>query len=285
MGEYLNLKGTLSLPTEIKGSIDISQDATATAEDIKKGKTAVVKGELIEGTFEETECTDVSLGTTATPNDMRQGKTAAVNGEVIEGSLEEIDWVEPEDKIWPTGAFLVFKNAIYDKDSKISVNMSEVEKTLKAENIRSGVTVRYLPKGFVPTEGVDTFTGTFTENATAIPETVLKGYTFYAQGEEMTGTYEPPKIDGLGYNVTFGSELPTHGCKVRITKVSGSPYISTFKIGSGNLTSLEVGDDVLEINEDGSSVTYFRITDSTGRQIPESLEQARTAVYVQYITE
>lgn len=284
MSEYLNLKGTLSLPTEIRGSIDVSQNATATAEDIKKGKTAVVKGELIEGTFEETECEDISLGTTATPNDMRQGKTAAVNGEVIEGSLEEIDWVKPEDKIWPTGAFQVFKNTIYDKDSKISVNMSEVEKTLKAENIRAGITVRYLPSGYVSTEGVDVFTGTFTADATATPETVLKGYTFCAQGETKTGAYEPPKIDGLGYNVTFGSELPTHGCKVRITKVSGSPYISTFKTGSGNLTSLEVGDDVLEINEDGSSVTYFRITDSTGRQIPESLEQARTAVYAQYIT-
>lgn len=76
MIECLNLKGTLSLPTEIKGSIDISQNATATEEDIKKGKTAVVKGKLIEGTFEETEHTDISLGTTATSNDIRQGKTA-----------------------------------------------------------------------------------------------------------------------------------------------------------------------------------------------------------------
>lgn len=285
MSECLNLKGILSLPTEIRGSIDVSQDATATPEDIRKGKTAAVGGKLIEGTFEETEYTDVSQGTNATPNDIRQGKTAAVNGEVVEGSLEEVDWLEPINKIWPTGGFQVSKNTIYDKDTEITVNMSEVEKTLRAENIRSGVTVRYLPKGFAPTEGVDTFTGTFTADATATPETVLKGYTFCAQGETKTGAYEPPKIDGLGYNVTFGSELPTHGCKVRITKTSGSPYISTFKTGSGNLTLLEVGDDMLEINEDGSSVTYFRITDSTGRQIPESLEQARTAVYVQYITE
>lgn len=283
MSEYLNLKGTLSIPTEIKGFIDVSQNATATAEDIKKGKTAVVKGELIEGAFEETEYTDISLGTTATPNDIRNGKTAAVNGEVIEGSLEEIDWIKTEEKIWPTGAFQVFKNTIYDKDSSISVNMSEVEKTLKAENIRAGVTVRYLPKGFVPTEGVDTFTGTFTADATATPETVKRGDIFYAQGERKVGTYTMPIIDSSSFNITFGSFIPTHGYKIDINRLYGESYVAIY-LENGNLSEIrKVDESGITINED-YDVKYLRVTDSSGNEIPTNIETAKIKVTCNYIT-
>lgn len=252
MIECLNLRGTLSLPTEIKGSIDISQNATATS------------------------------------NDIRIGKTAAVNGEVIEGSLEEVDWLEPTQKIYPTGGFQVLKNTLYNKDTTVTVNMDEVEKTLKSENIRAGVTVRYLPHDFVPTEGVDAFTGTFTADATADDSKVLEGYTYYANGEKHTGKMKVADINNMDMQLPFGTKMPTHALDLTLYKKTGNPYLKLYKRGavSTDYELVELGSGGYTITNIGvplsDQIISFEVTDETGASTPTTLDQANIRVQGYY---
>jgi len=60
-----------------------TEDATATADDIMKNKTAYVNGEKIEGNYVPPDTSDA----TATADDIMSPKTAYVNGEKIEGKI------------------------------------------------------------------------------------------------------------------------------------------------------------------------------------------------------
>lgn len=286
MDNYLNLKGTLSVPTVVKGSIDVSQNATATAEDIRKGKTAAVGGKLIEGTFEESENTDVSQGTNATSEDLRQGKTAAVNGEIIEGSIEEAGWLELEEQIYPTGSINILKDTLYDKDTVVTVNMSEVEKTLKPENIRAGITVKYQAAS--DNEGVDAFTGTFTADATADTYKVMEGYTYYANGEKHIGKLKTADINNTDMQLPFGTYLPTHAIDLTLYKKAGNPYLKLYKRGA-----LSTDYQLVKLENTGYTITNigvplsdqiiaFAISDETGALYPTTLDQAKIRVQGYY---
>lgn len=85
--EGVNIFGVIGTHTGIGGSVTDTSDATATEDDIEKGKTAYVNGKKITGKHECEECLDTS-DATATENDLLKGATAYVNGEKITGMHE-----------------------------------------------------------------------------------------------------------------------------------------------------------------------------------------------------
>ncbi len=107
-------------------------DATATASDIRLGKTAYVNGVLVEGTY-----TDIDTSyATATAEDILAGYTAYVDGELITGTIPTYSgttqfFASTEDQVIEGGVYI----------SPSTLIIVSGDGNLKASNIKKGVDI------------------------------------------------------------------------------------------------------------------------------------------------
>ena len=101
----------------------ITNGSNATAADIKEGKTAFIRGQLVTGTYVEIDTNQA----TATANDILAGYTAYVNGVKITGT----------NLISPSNTDIKIPKGYYLPEDITIVGSGE----LLSENIRKGIKI------------------------------------------------------------------------------------------------------------------------------------------------
>ena len=173
-----------------------TNDANAIASDIKKNKTAYVKGQKIVGTAEGgggggTDTSDA----TATSADLMQGKTAYARGIKLTGIAEVVCPEMPNvrntgDATAVAGDIKQGKTA-YVKGVKVvgilenTGGIDTEDATASASDIASGKTAYARGQKIV---GIASQNGVDTNDATAMSSDILYGKTAYVRGAKVTGS-------------------------------------------------------------------------------------------------
>ncbi len=169
-------------------------DATATAEDIKMGKTAYVNDEKITGTLEELDTSDA----TATEKDIIAPKTAYVNGKKVMGAIIDHTDLDVMVNVAEDGTVLndetkviQFSSDNYDdvfavgKGHSIGLHTT-YEKLAETIGLTSDKII--IGKTVLGIEG-EAESGNDTSDATATSEDIRTGKTAYARGIKLEGTF------------------------------------------------------------------------------------------------
>ena len=108
----------------------ITNGSNATAADIKEGKTAFIRGQLVTGTYVEIDTNQA----TATANDILAGYTAYVNGVKITGTIPTY---QGTNLISPSNTDIKIPKGYYLPEDITIVGSGE----LLSENIRKGIKI------------------------------------------------------------------------------------------------------------------------------------------------
>lgn len=228
------------LVTELMSSDNLdTSDATATAGDIRTGKTAYVDGEKITGNLVPgVDTSDAN----AVAGDIRTGKTAYVNGSKVVGTIvsKEAQTYIPSssEQVINAGQYLAGAQTIAavpteEKSAIPSTAEQEVVPTvgkflskvtvggdanLVANNIKNGVSI-FGVQG--------TLTSLDTNDADATAENIDSGKTAYVKGQKITGT--STKVNTADANAAAGDIRTGKTAYVNGVKVNGTlnPGVNT----------------------------------------------------------
>ncbi len=134
---------------------------------------------------------------TASSTDIAFEKTAYANGEKITGSVQTVSTlrkidIEPEEEMVISGPIM------HKEGLNISSKVEILKENFNPDNVKIGVPV-FMNKG-QKEANEPSFVGSFTGDATAVPEDIALGKTAYVNGEKVVGTLDVAELSGV--NVT-----------------------------------------------------------------------------------
>ncbi|NLZ76250.1 MAG: hypothetical protein GX914_07080 [Erysipelotrichia bacterium] len=108
----------------------LTNGCTATAADIKEGKTAYIRGQLVTGTLRDIDTTNA----TATAADILKGYTAYVNGQLVTGTIPTYNGLTT---IVPSATDYKISKGVYIVDDLVIKG----EPNLISSNIKNGISI------------------------------------------------------------------------------------------------------------------------------------------------